>query len=156
MNLDQAERKLKALQRLVRAQETGLMSSPVIVTTDAAGATPAGAERILNREMAARGLEPHDLEEAGLEVQHVNLHWAAGRNLRFGDKAAGLADDDGQDIIGATGRFYDPSVIAESGASDYQSEGLSGQNPSPEQHPAGSTTEGDDLAPRMLPDESRG
>lgn len=116
MSLDNAERKLAALQRLVRAQEMGLMSSPIILTTDRQGATQAGAEAILDQEMAERGIEPDDLKAAGFTVTHVNLHWAHGRNLRFGDKAAGLCDENGKDIPLAE-RHTDPLMSQREGTS---------------------------------------
>lgn len=147
MSLDGAERRIKALQRLVRAQELGLMTSPLIITTDAAGATPEGAERILEREMAERGLETSDLKEAGVDVIHVNMPWAAGRNLRFGDKAAGLCDESGRDILGAR-THYDPSERA----SDTQSVGLNPQNTDGTRRPGDSPDEDDDLAPHLTPE----
>lgn len=153
MSLDRAERKLKALQRLVRAQETGLIRSPVILTTDPAGATPEGAERILEREMAERGLEPDDLKEAGLDVIHVNLPWASGRNLRFGDKAAGLADENGQDILVPEGTHYDPAIVAEKWSPDYQSAGHYDQTPSPERLTEDNSEEGGNQSPLLPPNE---
>lgn len=144
--LDSAERRLKALQRIVRAQEMGLMSSPIILTTDRQGATVQGAEALLDREMAERGLEMEDLKAADLTVTHVNLHWAHGRNLRFGDKAAGLCDEDGKDIHGVSKRG---DLISRS--PDYQSAGLQTQNPEQASVLGNNSGESNALAPSMPP-----
>lgn len=146
--LDSAERRLKALQRIVRAQEMGLMSSPIILTTDRQGATVQGAEALLDREMAERGLEMEDLKAADLTVTHVNLHWAHGRNLRFGDKAAGLCDEDGKDIHGVSKRG---DLISRS--PDYQSVGLCDEEADPATDADGTDSATSAPAPRMHPDE---
>lgn len=48
------------------------------------------ADQVLQEELERRGVSLTDFEAAGLEVSHLNLWWAEGRAVRFGDKAMGL------------------------------------------------------------------
>ena len=92
-NADGLERKVVALERLLNAQESGLNNS-VIMTFDRRGSTQSGAEIVLREELERRGLSPEDFLAAGMDIKHVNLWWAEGRNVRFGDRFIDRSDTD--------------------------------------------------------------
>lgn len=87
---DALERKVLALERIIGAQRSGLLPHTNIITMDRRGKTPEGAAQVLQEELEQRGLSLTDFEASGLEVSHLNLWWAEGRAVRFGDKAMGL------------------------------------------------------------------
>ena len=83
---DGLERKVLALERLLKAQECGLLAHSTIMTFDRRGRTKDGAALVLREELERRGLALEDFEAAGMDLIHVNLWWADGRNVRFGDR----------------------------------------------------------------------
>ena len=87
---DALERKVLALERILGAQRSGLLPHTNIITMDSRGKSPEGASQVLQEELERRGVSLTDFEAAGLEVFHLNLWWAEGRAVRFGDKAMGL------------------------------------------------------------------
>lgn len=87
---DALERKVLALERILGAQRSGLLPHTNIITMDSRGKSPEGASLVLQEELERRGVSLTDFEAAGLEVSHLNLWWAEGRAVRFGDKAMGL------------------------------------------------------------------
>ena len=87
---DGLERKVLALERIFDAQRSGLLQHSTIMTMDSRGRTEGGAAQVLQEELERRGLCIQDFEAAGLDFIHLNLWWAEGRAVRFGDKAMGL------------------------------------------------------------------
>lgn len=79
MSLDDLEKKVRALQRVIKAQDTG--TNGVFVSYDERGKTFEGREQVLQEILSERGLNPGDLEAAGMPPRHANLWFCAGRRV---------------------------------------------------------------------------